>query len=333
MKILAIATKQSLHEINESVIRILEYLGHKVIQIDYVEVAKRFGKNNRDPILLRVFYEQKPDMILLSKGNSISPDVIKKMTKKIPLWFLLVGSYRSFRMHQEMFKFAELADLVLVGHESTFSIFQENGIKNLYYINCGHKRSTFEKKEELEMQGINEKTQQDQINYSDYAQIKVQKQHIRDLCFISITDKFEMSWPMLESIIKERKLKILETTASEMTFLDVKDQKKFIRKCSSVKIFIVEDNFISKYTSLYTKMTLSGAFIIEHQEATKENIVSLLRYYMKRQGTVIKRINEIKNELKSINREETHESHSEKKPLNDVIKDLIDIIIENQKRK
>lgn len=64
--------------------------GCEVIEFNYREIAARFGDRERDEILIRLCWDQKPDVVVFSKCNEIAHRVVSECNRvsKTVLWYM-----------------------------------------------------------------------------------------------------------------------------------------------------------------------------------------------------------------------------------------------------
>ena len=280
MKILFIGTKQSPNNINNLLIQEFKNLGHNVVRFDYIEEAVRIGKKARDKAIRRVYYEQKPDIIFLSKGNTICPECIQKISKKTPLIFMIFKSLRSFRMHPEIEHFFALADTSLVTDENVYKHYREQMIDNLFYFTMNKGGWT------VRTEAILEGTK-----YEKYRPVEIKTEDKIDVVYVRRD--------IIEGGGEHQK------THSRLAEFDLVDLDGFREICSSAKLFVTEKGFKEDYPILYRKMTLSGALILEGDEA--KEIPNLLRFYMKRKSLFSKRLESVEKEILEGNTTETQD--------------------------
>lgn len=328
MRILAVIAKNYCNDAVSSMINILEFWGHEVFQFDYIEAAMRYGtRESRDQILLRLFYERKMDAVLLSKGHTIGSEIIKEISEHAPILFMIYGSPMSFRMHPEIFKFAEYSSVTMTDNDETFMAFDDKSIQNLYLV---QKREDDSYKifgygvpspELGDVKLITNKRFEKRDCFLEYGPVKISPKSMTDVGII-ITDSSN-------SGVTDAKLKEYEQWEAEclyegaLNYIDRNDIKQFRRICSSFRIFIAPPNFSENYQSLYEKMTMCGALILDNDVIDEEEIKTLLRYYMKRKSLIDKRIDKI---IKS------QEIKEENVSFDEVVSEFVDILIKEAEK-
>lgn len=264
MKILFIGVNNSPDDINEKIISALESIGHDVIRYNYIKMAERLTKKGRNKDLRKTYYEVKPDIVFLSKGNSISTDCIEKISKKTPMIFLIYKSRRSFRMHPEIDYFIYISDITIVTDKNVYKHYKYGGNDSIFYIEEKEK-GVYKVKTDVNIEGT---------NYEKYKPVDIKAKNQKDVVYLG------------KEIDESREEH--QETINNMDMMDRNDIDKFRKTCSETKLFVVSEGFSANFPELYRKMTLSGALILEGDE--EKEIPDLLRYYMKRKSLLNKRI-------------------------------------------
>jgi len=158
--------------------------------------------------------------------------------------------------------------------------------------------------------------------FLEYGPVKISPKSMTDVGII-LTDS--SSSDVADAALKQYKQWNADVLYTDILgHIDEKDVKQFRRTCSSFRIFIAPSGFSEDCKSLYEKMTMCGALILDGEVIDEKEIKTLLRYYMKRKSLVDKRIDKIiKNQ----------EIKEEKVSFDEVVSEFVDILIKESDKK
>lgn len=106
----------------------------RVVPVNYRTIISNYGADYFYRLLMHVIDKENPDLILFSKCNGISPDIVKTCTNRTDTWLWNMDHYNTIQKIPEVVEHAKFATFSSCTSPATADWFEKHGVKKCYHI-------------------------------------------------------------------------------------------------------------------------------------------------------------------------------------------------------
>lgn len=118
-------------------------LNMEVVPINYRTVINNYGADYFYKLLMYEIDQVSPDLVLFSKCNGISPDIVKSCSNRTKTWLWNMDHHNTIQKVPEVLKHAKFATFSSCTSPATARWFEERGVKKCHHIFEGVDTSIF----------------------------------------------------------------------------------------------------------------------------------------------------------------------------------------------